>query len=57
MEGITLDRYIVTTASGQPVVRTSSAREAARYQHVLRGRIIDRQAPAAEPVRTLAVAS
>lgn len=49
-----MDRYIVTTATGQPVIRTSSAREAARYQHVLRGQIIDRQAATSAPVRTLA---
>lgn len=40
------ERYIVTTRSGQPVIRTDSEREAHRYQHLLRGQVIDREAVA-----------
>lgn len=51
------DRYVVTTTSGQPVIRTNSLREATRYQHVLRGRIVDRGERATVTARPLAVAS
>ncbi len=40
------ERYIVTTKSGQPVIRTDSEREANRYRHTLQGHVIDREAVA-----------
>lgn len=43
------ERFLVTTAAGQPVIRTNSERDAHRYSHVLRGRVIDREA-VREPV-------
>lgn len=38
------ERYIVTTASGQAVVRTDSERQAEECRRRLRGHIIDRDA-------------
>lgn len=38
------ERYIVTTASGQPVIRTNDRTEAYRYRHVLKGLVVDREA-------------
>lgn len=38
-----MDRYTVTSRTGQAVVRTNSLREATRYRHVLQGSIIDHE--------------
>jgi hypothetical protein len=35
------DRYIATAASGEHVVKTSSADSAARYAALMNGRVID----------------
>ncbi len=38
------ERYVVTSRRGEPAVRTDELPEAERWQRILRGEVIDREA-------------
>lgn len=42
-----VDRYVITTPAGEPVIQTNSPEAAAHWQAKLGGQVIDREAVAA----------